>query len=254
MDLYLQTLMNGEIMKKAMVSVKEDSIFEPLKQAVDEEIEKRLEGFIPNPLQSLEQKRAALREELKNEMELHELSSYLKRACQTFGSTGHSYIEHERFVQIEEEFKEAYQIIADPDFSIESLDLRESLDISDQTLQALYDFAVAQFDEGLVLESLSLLILISQFIFDNPDIWYRLGIIAHQLENYDLAIRAYQGAIALNSALVGARLWLIECLLIENRTQEAQEKLKDMKNYFDAKAIESSWQKIWMLLDQKLAA
>jgi len=241
-------------MKTAIISVKDDSIFQALKQEMDEEIEKRLESFIPNPLQSLEQKRRALYEELKNEMELHELSSYLKRACQTFSSTGRSYIEHRRFAQIEEEFKEAYQMIADSDFSIENLDLREFLEISDETLQALYDFAVAQFNEGFLLESLSLLILISQFISDNPDIWYRLGMIAHHLENYDLAIRAYQEAIVLNSALVGAQLLLIECLLIENRTEEAQAKLKDMKNYFDSKTIESTWQKVWVQLDQKLAA
>jgi len=111
-------------------------------------------------------------------------------------------------------------------------------------IEAIFKIAIHKYSESLYADSLSLFVLLSTLIPENPDFWYRAGMMAQKEQNYELAVRLYQAAITIDSSLMAPWVFIIDCYLQLKLKSEAQKAYAQaIKMYTDNQADES-WKKL----------
>lgn len=247
-DLYLQALMQGQVLKK---SAKAESLAE--KNRFQIETEKQIDAYIaslpedehefsPNQLISPEIKRLRLKEELKEEAKLSELSQFVITAFQIIVTEGSSYLSAEESKTLMHDFEQGNEALENIDLSIpQNENFQTLLHLSDSTIESILKIAIAKFNDKQYSSSLSLFILLATLIPENPDYWHRAGVVAQTTENYALATRLYQAAIGIDNTMVSPHVFLVDCYLKQGMPEEADTIYKEAIKICEDTNVDPSW-------------
>lgn len=251
-DLYLQALMQGEVLKKNMRTAVSNFA---IKNKFDKEIEKEIDAYIAdlpleegNPdlskLTTPEMRRSRLKAELLEQAKLSELAQFIDSSFKILTSEAQNYLDQEHLALMNKDFINANEILTKIDLSSSQADnFKTLLHFSNATLESIIQIALAKYSESRFLDSLSLFILLSTLIPENPEFWYRAGICAHKCENYELASRLYSAVTTIDPSLIAPWAFSIDCFLKREMKPEA-------KNAYDEaiKLYEASHEESWKVL------
>jgi tetratricopeptide (TPR) repeat protein len=238
-DLYLQAMMHG------LVSFKKKDKF-------DEAIEKNIVAYVNTltfeeegnepQLLSPKMKRARLIEELKEEIKMPELEEFLYGAFSFIKNDGTRYLDDSKFETLSSEFHRALKILEemDPSKEIPAV-LQKLLEISEGTIDAIYEIAIGAFGEGRNNECLAVFVLLTTLDQTNSEYWFRMGIAAQKCGNMDLALRVYPLCIDIDPNLMGAHLFSAECHLILGNRESALNELAEAKKIKEISEVDPIW-------------
>lgn len=249
-DLYLQAMMRGEIAPKPRInnanSPPDESDKPTAKTPFDLAIEKEIEAYLDtqnfnegdpraNMLSSPAMKRARMKAELSEALKMKEYTQQIQTALQTIHSEGNKYLETESYNLVIKELRTAEELLdkLDP-YKETSEDFQQILQISDETMEAIAKIALGKFDESQYADCFALFTMLALLYPSNPDYWFRAGIAAQSLNDYDSALKNYGNATTLDSDLIPAFLFAAECYHYKGMNEEALNQRNTAKEKMDA--------------------
>ncbi|MBA3239348.1 MAG: tetratricopeptide repeat protein [Parachlamydiaceae bacterium] len=249
-DLYLEALMKGEIGRHQKISM-----IQP-KNRFDAQIEKDVDSYLStlsfefedpnNKFITPEIKRVKKRAQLLEEIKQPELFQQIDLGIKILISEGGNYLSNEENEVLSKEIFEAIQFFENMDLDQTEINYKEILNLSEVTINSIFKIAVDKFNESNNLQSYVLFLLLSIFIPENAQYWFRAGICAHKCENYDQAIRCYSAASALDPTLFEPWIFSIDCHLRRGRKLEAQAAYEEAINMNGLLSLDDSWKLILM--------
>lgn len=252
-DLYLQALMHGEISEKRQIK---PALKKAEKNRFEIEIEKEIEahvnslqfedeGTTKNLLTSPEMKRARIREELREQSKLSELSHFIEDAMDLLIGERSNYLSEENSEIIKNDFKKINESLNTIDLSVLiDQNTQPMFSLSDSTIELIFKIALTKFDQTEYSDSLSLFILLTTLIPEEPNYWYKAGILAHKCTNYELANRLYAAAISLDDLFVAPRIFSIDCYLKQEMKLEAEAAYEKVLKISEIIEIDETWNEL----------
>ncbi|MBA3238364.1 MAG: hypothetical protein H0T62_08490 [Parachlamydiaceae bacterium] len=215
----------------------------------DREYEKLIDKFIvsaglgdncpPNLLIPPHLQHDKLRNEIKSQVESEELSRYLKIAIDSLIKDGSHCTELTEYEDMQVQFFEAIGYLNELDVTKPMEEnLQKILHISDSVMATAIKIAQYEYEENRLEESLSIFAFLSLLNPEDPDYWYRLGIVTYQLQHFELALRAFTNATSLDISFIETRIYSAECYTRLNRLNEAKEELDKIHDLFDKSSID----------------
>lgn len=247
-DIFLQEMMKIKVKKEEPKKTKYDlSLEQQLKEYV-EKIEVEKSPHLERELTTVAQRRKRLEEEIKRELaEMYSwLEPHIKIAMQIIKSgeklaldSKENQLLIDEFATMDEKFKqmEMQDTLSD--------DWTSNFSISDSCIEALIKEAHANFLAKNFNNCLALFALLSIQVPGEFEFWFRMGIAAHEMEDFDLALRAYTIAAALNPNEIGPRLLAAECHLRCERYDAAETeylKAKEIKEISGNSEVDENWE------------
>lgn len=231
-DLYLQALMRGEISTKPKIKDRYELAME---KYLDEYV-----SFIPlddevlkNSLMTPFMKRARLKEQAREELDMSWLSPHIEFAFKILNNPINLKLDAEKHQSFIEEFLNVTS-------KLDSLSLDDSSDnnfqnmlsISDNSMLVLWNTALNKYSEEDYKSSLAIYALLSVLESDNQEYWLRVGIVAQKCEDYQTALKGYSNALSLNPNNLEARLLRADCYLKSNQRLAAENELQYAKKHY----------------------
>lgn len=250
-DLYLQALMQGEILKKSVASAVKEK-----KNRFELETDKAIDAHLAtlafdqqdpsfDKFTTPEMKKARIRAELREQAKISELSQFIEQAFNILTSQGEKYLAKEKFELLNEDFAAGHEALEKIDLNIiPSENFQSLLHFSELTINSIFEMAVAKFNELQYPDSLALFILLNTLNPENADFWLRAGILAQKCENYELAIRLYSAAEAIDPSLLGPWVFSIDCYLKQDLKPEAQTAYAEAMKIGEASPIDDEWKEM----------
>ncbi|MBS0656448.1 MAG: tetratricopeptide repeat protein [Verrucomicrobia bacterium] len=217
-DPYLETIMRGDTPdSKTNIDVALDTLLDEYVDAALEETEQN--ALIPRQVQ-----RAKMKEELKAAAEIPELTVALATAFKILiDEHNKQYVDADDYEAMVQQFRDAGEYLENIEHTtIEEEDIVSLLHFTSSTLRAIFKIAQGQYNENNLRECLSIFTLLSTLDAEHADYWYRLGIVAHQLEEYTLALKAFTKATRLNAKILGSRVFLADIYVKLGSYEEAK--------------------------------
>lgn len=240
-DLYLQAVMKGALAKRKMSSALDEE-----KNPVQIAIENKIDAYLDtldfsndDKLQSGEQKRARLKEEMLIELQENNASAYVQSALALLENEAKNYLEASEIGVLLEEFANIEDKVKalEPEAEL-TANFQALLNISDNSMSVIFKMATAKFMASQYVDCLALFMLLTALNDSHSEYWLRAGIAAQECNDLRLALRAYNRALALNNNLIDARLFAIECCLACDRIAEAQMHYHKAKEIADSVEVE----------------
>lgn len=263
-DLFLEALIKGgggmpKYRETAVLLTNEESK-DRFEIAIDADIENYLNTTLSDDadplskkLLSLEAKRARIKAEFKEALELKELRAQISTALHIFIDEGKKILSSTDYNLAIEEFASALSVLENMDLEGEiSSDLKTLLNVSPKTLDALLALSSAKFTEENYSDSLALAVFLSILDSQNAINWYRAAIAAQQDGKIDFAIRAYEAAFYLDSTLIGAKVFACQCYLSLGRKEEAKATLDEAANIVKTSALGEPWPELLISLQLQI--
>jgi tetratricopeptide (TPR) repeat protein len=198
-----------------------------------------------NQLLPPEVQRAKIMEELKEATSYTELSTYLIESLNLLRSQGQEYLDKEKFEELENVLSEIPKIIDQVDLNKELTEsYQEILKFNDSVMESILKIAIAKFDEEKYADMIALCTLLTTLSPNNYDYWFKLGIAAQKAQNYNLALRAYEAANDIHPDLIGAKLFSVECHIMEGHPEIAKKALEDATKIAETTEVEEGWRKL----------
>lgn len=215
---------------------------------VNEEIENYLntlsfedDGSLASQLSSPKMQRIKYKNELLQAAENSEMSNQVMKAFDLLNQEGTLLLTENVYKTVMTDFQNAGNILSNlNEQQPEEKSLQEQLYLSDVTMNALEEIAIATFQQERYSESLAVSILLLQLAPQLANSWYRAGMAAQQTLQFDLAYSAYETAFALDNTLLGAKVFPVQCYLLEGHLDKAMEAFQEAKNCLPDKE-ESEW-------------
>lgn len=251
-DLYLQSLMHGEFVKKAPPKKKEADRFT---QAIEKDIDRYLDtqSFYGSQLLSPELKRAKMKSEMMDAIEHSELNQQITLAFNILKNDGLKILDKEAYESMEENLKSAAYTIDTLDLNKETQkSLNEVLGFNSLTMDACVTIANAKFKEGLFDEALAICVLLSTLAPENSVFWYRTGIAAQNAKKNDFAIQAYEAAVELDPALYEAWIFSVQCYLSQGLHNEARDAFDKAKMIVQQITLEEPQKTLFSKIEEAL--
>lgn len=229
-DLHLQALIQGQIKNRSS----EITHAKKAKDKFEIETERQIEEYIktlsfeeddPSIIHVITpaMQRAKIKEELKEEVKLKELSSHIASAFKIITTEGHRYLDAAHIAALNDDFAQAENALDEMDLNSPPREnFQMAMHFTESTIESIFTIAIAKFDEAQYSSSLSLFILLSTLIPENADYWCRAGILALECQNYELAIRLFSATTALDPSLIVPWIFSADCYLKLNLPREAE--------------------------------
>jgi len=177
-------------------------------------------------------RQAQLVKDLKESIDLNEFGDFLKIAVTIFREEGQSYLNQNDYnILIKELEKLRYQLETLDLSHLEEESFKNSIKVPAETRDFMLKIGIAKFSEELYPACLSIFSFLSAVETDEPDYWYRLGLVSQQCERYDLALRSFQAAAELAPDFIGTKIFMAQCYLNMGDRENAlgvMEEVKDM--------------------------
>lgn len=249
-DLYLQALMQGELVKQGVKSLASRAKKNRFEIEIEKQIDEYLKTIEPeeyanNPFMTPAMKIAQVREEMRSACKLTELSKYVEDAFKILSTESSIYLSEERQNALSDDFTSAVEQLDNIDMTNPlNENLQTALHLSDTTLESIIKVATAKYNENKISDSLALYVLLSTLNPEYPEYWYRAGITAHADQNFQLALKLYNAAFTLDPEFLGARVLSVECYLSLQLLDEAKIAYIEAKSLSETMTIEEEWNQI----------
>jgi len=176
-------------------------------------------------------RQSQLIKEVKEDLDMADFGEFIKIAVTTFCDEGQRYLnKHEYNILIGELEKLRHQLETLDLTHLEDGDFKKALEIPTEIREFMLKIGIAKFTEELYPASLSIFSFLSAVDSDDPDYWYRLGLVAQQSERYDLAIRSFEASANLAPDFIGTKIFNAQCLLNLGRREDALAALSGIKD------------------------
>lgn len=167
-------------------------------------------------------------------------------------SGGH-YLDFETQEELQDALAAVGGVLEDIDEeSTKSHNLQELCQISNPMMESIQKVATALYMEGKFAESLAVLIMLAQLAPEQPDHWFRMGLAAQDIKDYELALRGYRSALEINPEMIGACLFSYQCYQATGKEIEARKAWDRAQKLADKNPQDPMWLKL--LEQHKIAA
>lgn len=252
-DLYLEAMMKGK--SPSNNSNKKNDNF-------DEAFEKYLNDYIEtlsvdednnkNSLTTPEIKKARLKEEAKEALAMNWIAPHLTNAFEILSHEGHIGIDSAQDRLLLDEFELFPEKLNQ--LRVENVlegNYQQILQISDVSMESLWEIAQAKYNGEEYQDSLALFALLSTLNSDEPEYWLRMGIAAYRNEEFTLALRVFEIVTDLDPGNLGARLMEAECYLRKDQHAKAEAEYLEAKQIADdikadGKEIDEIWAELFI--------
>lgn len=253
-DLYKQHLLHGESHKKTPAKKQEKDRFSI---AIEHDIDRYLDtqSFEGSQLLSPELKRAKMKSEMLEAVQLSELNQQIELALTLLKNEGLKILGKETYESMLENLVSAANTFGSMDLSQEPTEtFGKLLGFSDLTMQACSTIANAKFKDAHFTDALALCILMSTLAPQNPYHWYRTGIAAQNAQKYDLALQAYEATAELDPTLYEVWLFAVQCYLSQGLYSEARTAFNKAKEAIQYISLEEHQKKLFSNIEEALKA
>lgn len=241
---HLYAIMHGQYPGTKKPSKKEKIPKTKLDNELDKEIDAYVDGleFDHNPLTDSKLKRERMKLEIKEAMELSELSVQIAMAIKLLFTEGSRYLSENANKKLISDLSHGIENLEDITIAeAGSTQLQALSKISDDSMEAISKIAIAKCTEERYADCLALYSLLCILNPGDAEYWLRLGVVAQTSGNIDLASRAYAATLALDPNNVGARLFAAECFAQCNLVDKANAELATVKNMGKTIALDKMW-------------
>ncbi len=197
-----------------------------------------------------------IKEDLKADAQLPELSILLECAIKILSTEDSKhYLDLRDYEKMVKQFSEAGDYIEKIDLTkpIEE-DYASLLHFDDSTMQSIFKIAQEKYNENKIEESFSIFALLSTLKPETFDYWYRMGIIAHQMQQYAFALKAFTNATYFYPDLLGSRIFSADCHLKLGQIENAKTELNEAKILMEKEQPESYWLDLYSQFENNLKA
>lgn len=220
-DLNLQAKL--EVSPSTMAS-EESQLEKEIEKEINNYVDKRF-SFEDHPSEQLinnETRKTRLKEELKSILNLTELRNYIYQACLILKEQGLGYLQETNYNVLISDLETAQtnlnSWIANKNYAVSF----EKLGISSISLDSIAYMAVEKFKEEKYFDALALYLLLLSLMPNSFECYYRAGITAQKLKEYNLAIKLYQSAISIKQEQLGPKIFMLTCYSIIEQFHEAK--------------------------------
>ncbi len=196
-----------------------------------------------NKLLSPDIRREKIKNEIYEELDLSEFSDTIGTAIAILEEQGLQYLNEEEHSIVLEDIENIRNKLDSLDLNITDQEIIKSIfKVSPTSLSLITRIAIAKFSEDQLPNSLSIFSLLTLLDSDNPDYWYRVGIVAQKCERYDLALRTFDVVKQLIPEFMGSRIFMTQCYLQVNLNHKAVEEMAEIKKLLKTTNIEQEWE------------
>lgn len=194
-----------------------------------------------NQLLPLEARRAKIEQEIRAGANSTESQKSMTLADRIMRNEGLNYLEKTEHDALLGKLDELSQKVHDLDIKEVTEDqLTAALAIPEKEQALILKIAIEKYKQGLFEDSLALLTYLTTVAADDPDYWYRLGLVAQKTGKIPLAVDALNNVTDLSPEFVGAHLYLAECYLSQKMNDEAHSEFNTARSI-----LESSGKEDW---------
>lgn len=253
-DIILYNLLhNSSTSSKTIQSESETTLpsNDPIQIAFDKAIDEHVDSLIKEGDQNsdlltpISIRRDKLKNEILEAIDLPELFRNIALAINILKNEGSNYLSKEEYESLLMAFNKLNAKLEDINLqSLEIIDnslIKENLSFPIDIQSLILRIGITKFSTQLFSDSLALFAFLTLINSDAAEYWYRLGLAAQQLEQYELAANAYVATSNLIPDFIGARIFATQCFLKINQTAQAQNELAAAKNIQQTSGVEKDW-------------
>lgn len=206
-------------------------------QAVNDYVDKLLANEELKDIQfsSPAELRSKLEQEVRSAAEITEFGDYISLALNILHNESNRYLQEDEYETLIDSLNILEQnfVVEDPDLS--------SFSIPEESRQLILQVGIAKFNQGLVKDSLAILTLLTTLKPDEPDYWFRLGLIAQKCEKFELASNAFSAASQMVPDFIDIRINAAQMYLDRHMKEEAKLEFEEAKRIFESADVNNQW-------------
>jgi tetratricopeptide (TPR) repeat protein len=215
-----------------------------IEKSIEMEVNRLLADEDPNQnkLLSVQARRAKLAQEMRESLDMSELEKHVSTASDIIRNEGNNYLEKEAHNLLIQGLNSLgkQMLSLDPE-NLNNETLRTALTLPPNNLSAILKIGIAKFTDGLLQESFSIFAFLSALDSEEPDYWYRLGLVAQKCEQYERALRAFALTSLLAPEFIGVHIFAAECYLKMGQHDDALAEVNEMKHMFETNEVSEEW-------------
>ncbi|HEV8052978.1 MAG TPA: hypothetical protein VGP47_10840, partial [Parachlamydiaceae bacterium] len=131
--------------------------------------------------------------------------------------------------------------------------LQSALKIPDSCGNYILKVGIDKYTHGLIDESLAIFHFLTLVNADEPDYWFRLGLVANKCEKYDLALSALAITSELAPEFIGAHVYAAYCHIKQHSRENTLEELALAKKIQETTQVEDKWRENILDIESLLA-
>ncbi|MBA2727020.1 MAG: hypothetical protein H0U49_02465 [Parachlamydiaceae bacterium] len=228
-----------------------------IEKSIQEEVDLMLANEDPNQKKflSVQARRTKLEDELRESLDLSEFGKHVTIATNIIKNEGDQYLEKQEFDLLIEGLNNLQKQMSklDPN-NLNDDAIKEALTLTPTNLASIQKIGIAKFSDGHMPESLSIFALLSALDSQEPDYWYRLGLVAQKCEQYDLALRAFALTSLFAPEFIGAHIFAAECYLNLEKYEDALAEVNEIKKILETTKVNDEWQARLIDIEKLLSA
>lgn len=228
------------------------SLSDPLNVAFEEAVKAEVEAIRSEQkdfgLLSEEAFLKKVESEVRDAADLSEFGEHIHHAVEIIRS-GERYLEKDNYNLLNLSLDKISQEIRALDlknFTEEAL--KNALAIPDEAATSILKIGIDKFSEGLLNDSLDVFSFLALVCPDEPEYWYRMGLVAHKNNQHELALRALHVASDLDKDFLEPHIFSTECYLDLKEYAEARHELDEAKETM-AHVENKSWAETILILE-----
>ncbi|MBA3238171.1 MAG: hypothetical protein H0T62_07490 [Parachlamydiaceae bacterium] len=239
------------------VMMAKDSYEVAFEEAIHEQVNSLMasrEG-IENKMLSPGEKRAQLEQKVRASLDFAEFGSYIESAFKIIRTDGPQYLDKADYKSVMDSLDKLNQQLTSLDITkLCGNSLRNALVLPKKIQQLILKVGIDKFITESYDNSLALFSFLSLTDPEEPDYWYRLGLVAQKCENYVLALKAFAATSLLAPDFIGARIFAAQCYLHSGSGDDAEAELLEATRILKGSAeMAGEWQKYVEDIDVLLA-
>lgn len=187
--------------------------------------------------------------EVRAAADLTEFGEHIHQAVEILRS-GQRYLEKDEFNQLIlslDEISRKLKLLNLKNLTDESL--INALAVPEPSALNILKIAIDKFSEGLTGDSLSVFSFLTLVCPDEPEYWYRMGLVAHKDGKNELALKAFHAASSLDNDFIEPHIFSTECHLDLREYDEAGQELNEAKRCIEASLANQAWAESISLLE-----
>lgn len=226
-DPALEALLKGAPFDKSILPQKRPKT--PFDIALEEEVESYLAEHPPESdpsrlhLLTPEAQRSKLKLELIENAKKQDVTPYIKEAVELVHKQGSQFLDSSENETLQTELDNAAKKVALLDVKqLIQGHFQELLDISNNSMDALFKIGVVFFDVTEYGHSMAIFVLLTTLNANSAEYWFRFALAAQMNDQNDLALRGYNNALTIDHEFIAAEIFCSQCYLTLGRNAEAE--------------------------------
>jgi tetratricopeptide (TPR) repeat protein len=246
--------------KSRLSSLQESKAKDPSALALDQAVNEHVDALLAADDQPEDKlltpalRRAKVEQEVRDAASFTEFGKNLSLGVKILRSEGKEYLEEEENTTLQNAL----------DGIVEQIDTFNLSELNEASLQAalkldatlgrfILKIGIEKFSKGQQAESLGIFLLLTLVNPEEPDYWFRFGLVAKECEQYRMALNALATTSELAPAFIGAYIYSAYCHLKLGAKESAMVELAEAKKILENSAVEEHWRQHVVDIEELIA-